>query len=253
LLTALGTAILIAACSSSPQRAGSDTAQTGAAAGDAAVGTPVAPTAGNQVRLGFVATAADSSALVGVQDNLFLADLGSGVALEPIPFSSSSAEESALVAGRLDAAYLDPVSAVRAWQSTRGGVRVVSGAASAGGKSAAELVVTSKFLAAEPGRVQGLLKGQVQAAQLLLTNPISARQLAVTKLASLGVHQTVQGFAALSAGLRFGCDPLESSVRAQAQQAASTGALKPVSSLSGLYDLVPVNKLLRAAGFARLS
>ena len=246
----VGLCMLAAGCTSAHHQTGSDAVQTGAGGAAGVAAAPaVVPTTESRLRLGYVGVAADSAALVGLRDDLFRADLGAGVALEPVRFSSGAAAESALAAGHLDAAYLDPVSAVSAWQRTGGGIRVISGAASEDGKSAVVLVVTSRFLATRPKQVQGLLKGQVQTEQLLITEPGPARRLVVAELMSLGVHQSAQRFARLWADLRFSCDPLQASVLAQARYAAASGTLKAVSSLSGVYDLGPVNKLLRAAGY----
>ena len=250
LVTAAGVAFLIAGCSSqSSGRHGSDAAQTGAGGAVAAAAVPAA-TASNTVRLGLVAGAGDASALVGIGDSLFRKDLGAGVLFQPVRFGSSAAAEAALAAGRLEAAYLSPVSAVAAWQATHGRVKVVSGATSSRGQSSVVLVVTTKFLAAGAVKVQGLLKGQLQASQLLQADPVVAWRLAAGELTALGQRTSAPQFAREAARLRFSCDPGEPSVLAQAQHAAAARTLKPVSSLASMYELEPVDLLLRAAGMA---
>jgi ABC-type nitrate/sulfonate/bicarbonate transport system substrate-binding protein len=237
---------------SSPGRRYSDAAQTGAG-GTAALAADAAPaeaTAASRLRLGFVPGAGDGSALVGLQDKLFRADLGPSVALVPVRFDSPEAAEAALASGQLDAAYLSPLSAVAAWQVTRGGVRVISGAAASQGQSAVVLVVTARFLTAQPGKIQGLLKGQIQASQVLELQPMAGWRLASAELTALGQRTSPPQFAREAANYRYSCDPLEASVLAQARLAATAGSLKAVTSLASLYDLAPVNQLLRAAGFA---
>ncbi len=248
-LLAAGVALLLVGLSS-PGRRYSDAAQTGAGGAAALAAGPVTVTSANRLRLGYVAAAGDGSALVGLQDNLFRADLGPSVVLVPVRFGSAAGAEAALAAGQLDAAYLGPVSAVAAWLATRGGIRVISGAASSQAQSAVVLAVTARFLATQPGRVQGLLKGQVQASQLLQLDPIRAWRMAAAELTALGQRTSVPQFARQAGRFRFSCDVLESSVLAQARQAAKAGTLGPVGSLAGLYDLAPVDQLLRAAGFA---
>jgi hypothetical protein len=251
LVAAVGALSLVTGCSSASGSHDSGAPQTGAGGAAAvAAAPPAVATAANTVRLGFVVGAGDGSALVGVQDNLFRADLGSSAVLEPEHFASSATAEAALAAGRLDAAYLSPVSAVGAWQATHGGVRVVSGAASSQGQSAVVLVVTARFLTGPAGRIQGLLKGQVQASQLLQLDPMSGWRLAAAQLTALGQRTNVPQFAREAGMYRFSCDPLEASLLAQARHAASAGTIRPVSSLAGLYDLGPVDQLLRAAGLA---
>jgi NitT/TauT family transport system substrate-binding protein len=89
------------------------------------------------LRLGFTLNLAEAPALVGLQMGYFQADLGR-VTLQPISYISNAAEIEALERGQLDAAYMDPVAAVAAWQSSpRGLIKIISGSASGG----AELVV----------------------------------------------------------------------------------------------------------------
>ena len=52
--------------------------------------------------------------------------------------------------------------------------------------------------------------------------------------------------------LTFTDDPIASSLAADARHAAAVGLLKPVN-LSGIYDLGPLNELLKAAGEAQVS
>ena len=48
--------------------------------------------------------------------------------------------------------------------------------------------------------------------------------------------------------ISFTDDPIASSLATDAQHAVSVGLLDPVPDISALYDLGPLNKLLRAAG-----
>jgi ABC-type nitrate/sulfonate/bicarbonate transport system substrate-binding protein len=249
-LAAAGVAALVAGCSSSAGPHYSHAAQTGAGGSAAAAAAAAVPAPSNTVSLGFVAGAGDGVALVGVRDGLFREDLGSSVALVARQYGSSAAAESALARGQLDAAYLSPVSAVAAWQATRGGVRVLAGAAASRGQSAVLLVVTGKFLRSQSARVQGLLKGQVQASQLLQLNPLSAWRMAAAELTALGQRTSVPQFAREAGTFTFSCDPFQASVLAQATTAAKAGTLRPVSSLRLMFYLAPVDQLLQAAGFA---
>jgi hypothetical protein len=259
LVAAVAVALAVAGCSSAGSGSGSHSrhlsvaVQSGAGGLSGLAGQPPAGSAGGGVRLGFVAAAADGIALVGVQDNLYREDLGAGAGLDAVQFSSSSAAQVALDEGRLDAAYLDPVSAVAAWQATRGKIRVVAGAAVAAGQSSVVLAVATSFLVEHPLWVQGLLKGQIQAMRLLQTDPVSARQLAAAGLTAAGHRMDAGQFARASAGITFTCDPLTASVLAQARQAARARTLAAVGSLEALYDLVPVDELLISAGLRPVS
>lgn len=120
-LAAVGVAVLAAGCSSSAASSGSSTAAE-----------PVV------LRLGFLENITHSSALVGIKEGFFTKNLGKNVTLKLYPFSTGTEEATALLAGQLDAAYVGPNPAIKAWQTSGGRlIRVISGAASGG----AELVV----------------------------------------------------------------------------------------------------------------
>jgi hypothetical protein len=247
-------ALLLAGCSSaSPPSHRSDDPQTGAGGRAALAAQAPANSASDAIELGFVAAPADGIALVGIQDNLYREDLGAAVELNPVAFPTSSSVGLALKEGRLDAAYLDPVTAVSVWQATHGRIRVVAGAASIAGRSGLVLAVASRFLAEHPLLVRGLLKGQIQAMELLDTDPLSARRMTASELAALGKPEGAGRFARASAGITFSCDPLQHSVFAQAQQAAKAGMLKAVTSLDAMYNLGPVDELLISAGLRPVS
>jgi len=315
---------------------------------------------GSQVtlRLGFLTNITHAPALIGVAKGFFAKDLGKGVKLQPVPFSTGTEEATALLAGQLDAAYVGPNPTIKAWQVSSGSlIRVISGAASGGAElvvkkgitspaqlkgqklatpslgntqdvalrywltqhqltssptgggdvpitpvtpnSAAvlefksgqiaggwepapydiemvadgghvlvneatlwpkgqfvttNLVVTQKFLAAHPATVSGLLKGQVQANDYIHANTAGAEAAANAELTSLlgkGLKPAV--LAAAFQQVTFTDDPIGSSLSTDAQHAAAVGLLKPVSNLSALYDLAPLNALLQAAGEPQVS
>jgi NitT/TauT family transport system substrate-binding protein len=114
-------ALLAAGCSS-----GSNSGDAGGSAGKVVL------------RLGFLENITHASALVGIKERFFAKDLGNGVILQLKPFSTGTEEATALLAGQLDAAYVGPNPAIKAWQTSGGKlIKVISGAASGG----AELVV----------------------------------------------------------------------------------------------------------------
>jgi ABC-type nitrate/sulfonate/bicarbonate transport system substrate-binding protein len=248
-VVAMALVAMMAGCSSGGIHASSGGVQTGAGG---TAGLAAAPTASSNgipaLRLGVMATVTDGIALVAVQDQLFREDLGASVALDTVPFASPSAEGAALAVGQLDAAYISPLEAIRAWQSSRGGVRIVAGAAATDGHSTEVLAVSTRILTAHPGEVVGLLKGEVQADELLNVDKTSAQAALESELSTLGQRISTSQLGGSFAHLLFTYDPLAASIAAQAQQAAATGTLKPVAALGAIYDVGPLNKLLRAAG-----
>jgi NitT/TauT family transport system substrate-binding protein len=105
------------------------------------------------LRLGFLENITHAPALVGIKEGFFTRDLGGGVTLKLVPFSTGTQEATALLAGQLDAAYVGPNPAIKAWQESSGRlIRVISGAASGG----AELVVRRGITSAAQLRGQKL-------------------------------------------------------------------------------------------------
>jgi NitT/TauT family transport system substrate-binding protein len=96
------------------------------------------------LRLGFLANITHATALVGVQKGFFTKNLGSGVTLKLTPFSTGTEEATALLAGQLDAAYVGPNPAIKAWQTSGGKlVKIISGAASGGAALVVKQSITS--------------------------------------------------------------------------------------------------------------
>jgi len=116
------------------------------------------------------------------------------------------------------------------------------------------LVVTQKFLAAHPSAVKGLLKGQIDANNYIHSDPAGAEAAANAELTSvLGKGLKPDVLAAAFQQITFTDDPIASSLSTDAQHAVAVGLLKPVSNLSGLYDLGPLNALLQADGQPQVS
>jgi sulfonate transport system substrate-binding protein len=110
------------------------------------------------------------------------------------------------------------------------------------------LVVTQSFLKEHPAIVSDLLKGQVQANDYIAKNPSAAQAAANAELSSLtgkGIKSSI--LPAAFKEITFTNDPDASSLSTDAQEAESVGLLKSVD-LGGIYDLGPLNQLLKAAG-----
>jgi NitT/TauT family transport system substrate-binding protein len=346
-LTAAGVALLAAGCASSSASSGS-----GAGGGASQPATKVV------LRLGFLENITHAPALIGVKEGFFTKNLGNGVTLQLQPFSTGTEEATALLAGQLDAAYVGPNPAIKAWQTSGGSlIRVISGAASGGAElvvkkgitSASQLrgqklatpslgntqdvalrywlkskgltttetgggdvpvtpvtpnsaavlqfasgqiaggwepapydaqmvadgghvlvneaslwpngqfvttalVVTQSFLAAHPTVVSDLLKGQIEANSFIASNKAAAETAANAELVSLlGKGLKTPVLDAAFAQVTFTNDPIEASLITDASHAVAVGLLKPVSNLSGIYDLGPLNTLLTADGQPQVS
>jgi NitT/TauT family transport system substrate-binding protein len=331
---------------------------SGSSSSPGSSGTSDAAAAPVTLRLGFLENITHASALVGIKEGFFAKDLGKNVTLKTYGFSTGTEEATALLAGQLDAAYVGPNPAIKAWQTSGGKlIKVISGAASGGAElvvkkgitSASQLkgqklatpslgntqdvalrywlkkqgltttstgggdvpitpitpnsdavlafqsgsiaggwepapadaqmvaagghvlvdeaslwpsgqfvttnlVATQAFMAAHPATINGLLKGQIQANQFIATSKSAAEAAANAELASVSGKALKSSLVTASfAQITFTNDPIASSLETDAQHAVSVGLLKPVSNLSGLYDLGPLNKLLAAAGQQQVS
>jgi NitT/TauT family transport system substrate-binding protein len=337
---AAAVALGIAACGSS------GSGSSGSSGGSSASG-PVT------LRLGYLENITHATALVGIKQGFFAKDLGKNVTLKLTPFSTGTEEATALLAGQLDAAYVGPNPAIKAWQTSGGKlIRIISGVASGGadlvvkkgitsvaqlkGQSIAtpslgntqdvalrfwlkqhhltttqtgggdvpikpttpnsaavleftsgqiaggwepqpyaaemvaagghilvneatlwpggkfvttNLVATQKFISANPSVINGLLKGQIESNDFIAKNKSAAEAAANAELATLTSKTLKTPFLNASfSTITFTNDPIASSLITDASHAVAVGLLKPVSNLSGIYDLGPLNKLLSAAG-----
>jgi len=110
------------------------------------------------------------------------------------------------------------------------------------------LVVTQSFLAAHPAVVADLVKAQVEANDFIKSDPAQAEADANAELAAYtGKPLKASIVAASFKEITFTDDPDAASLTADASQAVSVGLLKPVT-LTGIFDLGPLNQVLAAAG-----
>jgi NitT/TauT family transport system substrate-binding protein len=115
------------------------------------------------------------------------------------------------------------------------------------------IVVAQSFLAAHPSVVTGLLKAQIQANNFIHQNTAAAETAANAELTALtgkGLKSSVLPLAFKQ--ITFTNDPIASSLATDAKHAEAVGLLKPVN-LNGIYDLGPLNALLKADGQAQVS
>jgi len=137
-----------------------------------------------------------------------------------------------------------------------GGTRLVNEASlwPGGNFVTTNLVVSQSFLKAHPSTVNGLLKGQIAANSYINADSSAAASAAnaeLTKLLGKGLKPNV--LAAALPYIHFTNDPIASSLAADAQHAVAVGLLTPVKNLSGIYDLGPLNALLKADGQPQVS
>ena len=115
------------------------------------------------------------------------------------------------------------------------------------------LVVAQSFLSAHPAVVADLVKAQIQANDFIKSNPAAAQADVNAELASYtGKPLKASVITASFAEITFTDDPDTASLTTDAAQATSLGLLKPVT-LTGIFDLGPLNQALAAVGQAQIS
>ena len=116
-----------------------------------------------------------------------------------------------------------------------------------------QLIVSQDFLTKYPDTVKKLLQGHLDSIKYLRSDSSAAQKAANAQLAALtGKPLKDNILAAAFHNLAFTNDPIASSLYAGAQHAEDVGLLKPVN-LKGIYDLGPLNELLKAAGQPEVS
>jgi NitT/TauT family transport system substrate-binding protein len=115
------------------------------------------------------------------------------------------------------------------------------------------IVVAQSFLAAHPSVVTGLLKANIQAINFIHSNTSAAETAANAELTALTGKALKSSVLPLAfKQITFTNDPVASSLATDAKHAEAVGLLKPVN-LTGIYDLGPLNALLKADGQAQVS
>ncbi|WP_406863747.1 aliphatic sulfonate ABC transporter substrate-binding protein [Streptomyces sp. HUAS MG47] len=110
------------------------------------------------------------------------------------------------------------------------------------------IIVSQKFLKEHPDVVEAVLRGSVKTNAWINANPEQAKAAANAKLKELtGKPLGDKVIDGAWPSIQFTDDPLAATLQAQAEHAVKAGLLdKP--DLAGIYDLKPLNKVLKTAG-----
>jgi NitT/TauT family transport system substrate-binding protein len=116
-----------------------------------------------------------------------------------------------------------------------------------------QLVVSTEFLQANPALVEALIAGELEAIELIESDPQGAQAVVNTAIEELtGDAIDPALLSAAWKNVLFTVDPVAGSVVEGAKHAEAVGLLDPVE-LDGLYDLDLLNKLLEDAGKEQVS
>ncbi|MFI1290369.1 aliphatic sulfonate ABC transporter substrate-binding protein [Streptomyces sp. NPDC020792] len=110
------------------------------------------------------------------------------------------------------------------------------------------VIVSQKFLKEHPKAVEAVLKASVDTNKWINANPDEAKAAANKQLGiDSGKELPENVLDPAWKSIRITDDPLASTLDAQAQHAVKAGLLQS-PKLAGIYDLAPLNKVLKAAG-----
>jgi NitT/TauT family transport system substrate-binding protein len=156
----------------------------------------------------------------------------------------------AFKSGAIAGAWVPEPWATRMIQEGKGKVLVDERTLWPGGQFVTtQLMVRTAFLQDHPDVVQHLLEGQVAATDFINGNAAEAKTLVnqgIAKLSGKALPQAVLD--AAWPNMTFTNDPIASSLRKGADNAKAVGLLDAGTKLDGIYDLAPLNKVLKAAG-----
>ncbi|MCX4904557.1 ABC transporter substrate-binding protein [Streptomyces sp. NBC_00878] len=110
------------------------------------------------------------------------------------------------------------------------------------------IIVSQKFLKEHPDVVEAVLRGSVKTNTWINANPDKAKAAANTKLEELsGKALPANVIDPAWKSIQFTDDPLASTLNTEAEHAVKAGLLEQ-PKLDGIYDLAPLNKVLKAEG-----
>jgi NitT/TauT family transport system substrate-binding protein len=112
-----------------------------------------------------------------------------------------------------------------------------------------QLLVTTKFLQANPEVIKRILLATAQAVDFANDSPDEGQKIVNAEIEKFTTKKLSDDLLKKSwANLTFTIDPIASSLAKSAQDAQSLGLLKDPGDLAGLYDLGPLNEILKALG-----
>ncbi len=110
------------------------------------------------------------------------------------------------------------------------------------------VIVRQEFLREHPKAVEAVLRATVETNEWINANPDEAKAVANEQLAAdSGKALPAEVLDPAWESITFTDDPLAATLDAQAEHAVEAGLLEQ-PDLNGIYDLTPLNKVLKAAG-----
>jgi NitT/TauT family transport system substrate-binding protein len=157
-------------------------------------------------------------------------------------------------AGQIDGAWVPEPWATRLVLEGNGKVLIDERTLwSSGQYVTTHFVVRTDYLEANPDIVRALLAAHLEANELVNAEPARAQRLTNQGIEAItGKTLKTEVIEAAWRNLTFTVDPIAASLKGSADNAVKVGLLEPVD-LTGIYDLGPLNELLRLAGKPEVS
>ena len=181
------------------------------------------------------------------------ADQQGGGDVSVLPQDNATAVQ-ALAQGAIDGAWVPEPNLSRMQLESGGKLLINEKELWPGGQFVTtHLIVKQDFLKKYPATVKKLLQGHLASVKLIKADNAAAQKAANEQLAALsGKPLKPAILSAAFKNLTFTNDPIASSLYTSAKHAEDVGLLKPVE-LNGIYDLGPLNELLKADGRPEIS
>nr|WP_231336419.1 ABC transporter substrate-binding protein [Actinomadura graeca] len=156
--------------------------------------------------------------------------------------------------GTIDGAWVPEPFASRLILESKGKKLVDEKTLWPGGKFViTNLLVSQKFEKAHPDLVKKLLQGVVESSDFINQNPAEAKTVVNSALGKLsGKPLKPEVLDSAFKEIQFTTDPVAGSLFAGAQHAEEIGLLEK-TDLNGIYNLTPLNEVLKASGKAQVS
>ena len=117
-----------------------------------------------------------------------------------------------------------------------------------------QLIVRTDFLKQHPDTVAELLKAHIQAVQLAQSDPQAAAQAANNELTASGGKALPQDVLDRAWGeLTLTWDPIASALKQSAENGVAAGTTQNQVDLTGIYDLTPLNTILKSQNLQPVS
>ncbi|GGQ40084.1 ABC transporter substrate-binding protein [Couchioplanes azureus] len=183
-----------------------------------------------------------------LKQNGLTADQQGGGDVSVLPQDNATAVQ-AFAQGAIDGAWVPEPNLSRMVLESKGKILVNEKDLWPGGQFVTtHLIVKQEFLKEHPDTVKKLLQGHIAAEKYIAGDKAAAQKAVNEQLAALsGKPLKDEILSAAFQNLTFTNDPIASSLYTSAKHAEDVGLLKPVD-LKGIYDLGPLNELLKADG-----